>query len=188
MEAPWGGEWKDNEDSGRDRNEQAQPDRGRGIPSSQLEESGTGREKDQEWKAMENQPGEASDEANKATAKIRLKVTKELREQQDRLTGATAALIVAIWEAGSGAMEETLLEWLEEQGDRMETMKESLDQKRRELTRRGSGGQGRAQRRDSILRREMSRGGSKGRPSSKAPSAKGPKDTSSRTQRVGICL
>ena len=70
----------------------------------------------------------------------------------------------------------------------METLKESLDQKRRELTRRGSWGQGRAQRRDSIPQREMSHwGGAKGRPSSKAPSARGPKDTSSRTQRVGIC-
>ena len=56
-------------------------------------------------------------------------------ERQDRLTGATAALVGAVresgegsWEAGSGSTEEALLRWIEEQGDRMEALKESLDQ------------------------------------------------------------
>ena len=44
---------------------------------------------------MGTRPGEASDEANKATAKKRLEVTEEIRERQDRLIGATAALVVA---------------------------------------------------------------------------------------------
>ena len=44
----------------------------------------------------------------------------------------------------------------------MEALKESLDQKRRELARLGSWGQGGAQRRDSILRRERSHGGVQG--------------------------
>ena len=115
---------------------------------------------------MGTRPGEASDEANKATAKKRIEVTEELRERQDRLTGATAALIVAVreageglWEVGSGLMEEALLRGLEEEGDRMEALKGSLDQKQRELARLASWGQGCVQWRDSILRTEMSHGG-----------------------------
>ena len=56
--------------------------------------------------------------------------TGELRDRQDKLSRATAALIVAVkeagegpWEARSGLREEALLRWL-------------LDQKRRELTMR----------------------------------------------------
>ena len=49
-----------------------------------------------EQKERGRQPREALDEANPTTAKIRIKITKELREQQDRLAGATAALIVAV--------------------------------------------------------------------------------------------
>ena len=94
-----------------------------------------------EGKERGHQTGQASDEVDKTTAKMQSKVTKELREQQGRLTGATADLIRAVVEAKVGVTEEALLEWLEEQGDRMENLKESLDQKRRELTRRGSWGQ-----------------------------------------------
>ena len=53
-------------------------------------------------------------EADEATAEKRLAVTEELKDHQDRLTWATAALIVAIretreglWEAGSGPNEVT---------------------------------------------------------------------------------
>ena len=45
-----------------------------------------------------------------------------------------AALLVAVreaeegpWEVGLGPTEEALLSWIEEQGDRMEALKESLD-------------------------------------------------------------
>ena len=96
-----------------------------------------------EGKERGHQTGEASDEVDKAVAKMQSKVTKELREQQGRLTGATAALIRAEGEVRIGVTEEALLEWLEEQGDRQENLKESQDQKRRELSRRGSWGQGR---------------------------------------------
>ena len=54
---------------------------------------------------------------------------------------ATAALIGAVkeaeegsWEAGSGLKEEALRRWLGEQVSRMDELKESLDQKRRDLT------------------------------------------------------
>ena len=50
-----------------------------------------------------------------------------------------AALIVAVREAGSGPMEGALLEWLEEQIDRVEDLKQSLDQKQRELAWLGAG-------------------------------------------------
>ena len=83
---------------------------------------------------------EASYEASKTTAENVGAATEELKDRQDRLTGATAALIVAVreageglWEAGSGPMEGALLGLLEEQIDWMEDLKESLDQKRREL-------------------------------------------------------
>ena len=88
----------------------------------------------------------ASYGASKVTAENLLAATEELRDRQDRLTGATAALIVAVreagegpWEAGSGQREEALLGWLEKQVDQMEDLKESLDQKRRELARLGAG-------------------------------------------------
>ena len=81
--------------------------------------------------------------ASKVTAENLPAATEELRDHQDRLTGATAALIVAVREAGEGPMEEALLGWLEKQVDRVEDLKESLDQKRRELARLGDGKMGR---------------------------------------------
>ena len=98
---------------------------------------------------MGDRPGGAPDEANKATAERRIAATEELRDRHDRLTGATAALIVAIreagegpWVAGSGPTEEALPRWLEEQGNRMEALKEILDQKQRELGTRNLGSRG----------------------------------------------
>ena len=66
--------------------------------------------------------------------------TGELRDRQDKLSRATAALIVAVkeagvgpWEAGSGRREEALLRWLGDRAAWMKDLKESLDQKKREL-------------------------------------------------------
>ena len=61
-----------------------------------------------------------------------------MRDSQDRLTGATSALLMAVREAGPRPTDEALPRWLEEQGDRMEALKESLDQKRKELAKRGA--------------------------------------------------
>ena len=119
---------------------------------------------------MGTRPGEASDEANKDTVEKQHAVTEELRDLQDRLTGATAALLVALreagkgpWETGSGPTEEALLGWLEEQIYQMEDLKESMDQKRRELTglkagKLGSLGRGRVVRQDSNRPGERSHG------------------------------
>ena len=85
----------------------------------------------------------ASCGASEVTSENLLAATEELRDRQDKLSGATAALIVAVkeagegpWEAGPGLTEEALLGWLEKQVDRMKDLKESLDQKRSELVRR----------------------------------------------------
>ena len=82
----------------------------------------------------------ASHEAREVTIENLLAATGELRDRQGRLFRATVALIVAVkeaeegpWEAGSGLTEEALLKWLGKQVDRIEDLKESLDQKRREL-------------------------------------------------------
>ena len=66
-------------------------------------------------------------------------------------------------------MEEALSRWLEEQGDRMEALKESLDQKRKELTKMGAGDPG-SWGQEWVLwqglnpQRERSQEGVKGRP------------------------
>ena len=82
----------------------------------------------------------ASYGVREVTAENLLAATGELRDRQDKLSRATAGLIGAVKEAGEGPLEagpglteEALLRWLRVQVARMEDMKESLDQKRREL-------------------------------------------------------
>ena len=161
LEALQGGELGANGDSGWDRNELVQPDRGRCPPSPQSNKAKTCWEMGQEWKEMWTQPGETSDEANKATAENWRAAVEELRDSHDRLTGATAALLMAVREAGPRLTEEALPRWLEGQRDRMEALKENLDQKQRELGagNLGSWGQSWVLRRGLNRQREKSHGG-----------------------------
>ena len=83
---------------------------------------------------------ETSYGVREVTTENLLAAAGELKDRQDKLSRATAALIVAMkeagegpWEAGSGLREGALLRLLGEQVARMEDLKESLDQKRREL-------------------------------------------------------
>ena len=78
----------------------------------------------------------ASSLASAATAENLLAGTGELKDRQDKLSRATAALIVAVkeagggqWDAEPGLTEEALRGWLGEQEDRIEDPKERLDLK-----------------------------------------------------------
>ena len=58
------------------------------------------------------------------------------------MTGATAVLLVAVqgsgrepWVAGLGTTEKALTDWLAEQEDRVEELKDRLERKQRELVR-----------------------------------------------------
>lgn len=89
---------------------------------------------------MQEDPREASYKASKTTAENIGAATEELKDCHNRITGATAALIVVVreagegpWEARSGPMEGALLGWTEEQIDWMEDLKESRSPLPRDL-------------------------------------------------------
>ena len=84
----------------------------------------------------------ASSTASEATAEDLLAGTWELMDRQDKLSGASAALIGAVkgagggsWEARPELTEEALMGWNRDQEDRIEDLTERLDQKQRVLTR-----------------------------------------------------
>ena len=84
----------------------------------------------------------ASSTVSEATAENLLRGTEELMSQQDKMTGATAVLLAAVqgsgrepWVAGLGPTEKALTDWLAEQEDRVEELKDRLERKQRELVR-----------------------------------------------------
>ena len=101
LEALQGGELGADRDDGQDRNKLVQQDRDKATSPPQSIKAGTHWEKGQEWQKRGNRPGETLDEANKTNVEHWRVNIEEMRGSQDRLTGATAALLMAVREAGS---------------------------------------------------------------------------------------
>ena len=68
--------------------------------------------------------------------------SEELKAQQEKMLEATIGLIAAVsevgggpWEASPGLTERALTNWMGEQEDRVEELKERIERKQRELIR-----------------------------------------------------
>ena len=84
----------------------------------------------------------ASSIVSEATAENLASGAEELKVQQEKMMEATTRLLSVVskvgggpWEASPGLTEKALTDWLGEQEDRVEELKERLERKQRELVR-----------------------------------------------------